>query len=199
MDSPGDNNSQKEEGELSDDDNEVENFAHNDQDLRPNDHPVARYRGSDVRSQPTNRAINNVWQNFRQSPQDFVPNYQSSPLSTWEYNHGMGQLRYDRIRPIGTSPHQKWDSRGPRLPNRPPFSPLMLHTRHYNNPAEYRNRPSQQSNPVEYRNRPSQQNNPAEYRSHPSQQNNPAEYRSHPSQQSNRFCILYSTPKNLFL
>lgn len=150
MEGSGDSNSQKEEGELSDDDNELDNelekFTHDDQNMHPKDNSSS-FRESNIVPRQNNR-VNNVWQNFRQPPPNFIPNYQSSPLSTWDYNHGMGLLRYDRIRPSPIPPLQKWDHREnrPRVPNRPPFPPSLPRSRHYNNPMEYRSHPSQQNN-----------------------------------------------------
>lgn len=99
METSNDNDSQKEEGELSDDDNEPENC--------PNDVQRVLKREADEfqfgnRNFDTRHRGNTVWQNlsYRHQPPNIMPNYPLNSPSTWDYNHGMGTLRYDRIRPM---------------------------------------------------------------------------------------------------
>lgn len=146
METSNDNDSQKEEGELSDDDNEPENFPNGVQSVLKREADEFHFGN---RNFDTRHRGNTVWQNlsYRHQPPNIMPNYPLNSPSTWDYNHGMGTLRYDRIRPMATPPPpQKWDPRDnrPRLPNNRPLLPTPSpRMRNYQNSSNYRNQPIQ--------------------------------------------------------
>ncbi|XP_078335066.1 zinc finger C3H1 domain-containing protein-like isoform X2 [Crassostrea virginica] len=144
METSNGNDSQKEEGELSDDEIEPERAPDNVPSAPRKD--INELQNVNRNFDSRHNRLNTVWQDL--PAPSMARSYPMGLPSSWDYNHGMGTLRYDRIRPMATPPPpppQKWDPREnrPRLPNYRPLlpSPSPRMRNHHYSPSEYRNQP----------------------------------------------------------